>query len=278
MRKINQIIIFAMIAMSALFLFNDKYAQAQYCNPGLVFCNNQCISSLATDNGTQNYPDGDADTNDGKKNDCGIIVCRTDYVNCSGDCRASASPGSQSGCALGQTYNSCTGCTGPAAVELSPAVAQSGFFNVTGKGILGGDLYLTTLKAIRVDGADATSLNLGNWGGGTFGLNVLGGLTVSGNLDASGGITLGGVARTSWPATSQWITNGANIYYDGAGSVSIGTAIPSSIYRLDIAGHARASGVIYGEKLGAGGVPGEELYVTNSQLGNPARVRIYDSD
>jgi len=52
-------------------------------------------------------------------------------------------------------------------------------------------------------------------------------LEVIGNVSSTG-ICLGGTCNTTWPNSSQWTTNGSNIYYNG-GNVGIGTTNPSGL-------------------------------------------------
>ncbi len=47
------------------------------------------------------------------------------------------------------------------------SLQQSADWNISGNGYLGGDLYLTTGHAMRIDGAGSTNIQMGNWGGGT---------------------------------------------------------------------------------------------------------------
>lgn len=85
------------------------------------------------------------------------------------------------------------------------------------------------------DGSGGTILTMksdGNVGIGTTSPTEK--LDVIGNIKGSG-LCIGSDCRTSWPtsATSQWVTSGANIYYN-AGSVGIGTGAPA--YTLQVAG------------------------------------------
>jgi len=105
--------------------------------------------------------------------------------------------------------------------------ANTGYFSVSGDiKSTGGDLYLASGKAIRIDGSGVTTLNIGNWGSGGGGADVsvwgnlnIGDVSFQRGLAVSGGVTVGavsnmgagklnavelciaGVCRTSWPAT-----------------------------------------------------------------------------
>jgi hypothetical protein len=96
-------------------------------------------------------------------------------------------------CPAGLTWNVCSDtCTTPY-VLLDPATAQTGSVNIsggvtaTGNVATGGDIYLPSGKALRVDSTGVTNLNLGNWGVGATGLL----LNVFGDLANSGTASLG---------------------------------------------------------------------------------------
>jgi hypothetical protein len=136
-----------------------------------------CQADLTGPNGGANYDDGDGELDDGKSGACGEIVCRTDYITCSGDCRAPAT----GSCTGGATLNLCTGeCEGglPDYILASPAVPQTAFIDITGNNAVGGDVLMTDGKAISVNNAGETTLYLGNWGVGGTGFN----LNVGGNV------------------------------------------------------------------------------------------------
>ncbi len=77
-------------------------------------------------------------------------------------------------------------------------------YNISGSGRLGGDVYLGNAKALRIDAQGNTSLNIGNWGNGTFLLNVVGDIQTDASDGAEGKMTaqkfcLGASCITSWP-------------------------------------------------------------------------------
>lgn len=65
-----------------------------------------------------------------------------------------------------------------------------GILDVTADVKLGGDIYLVNGRALRVDGAGTTALNLGNWGAGAtgFSAHIFGGLLADGNITSGGTI------------------------------------------------------------------------------------------
>lgn len=111
--------------------------------------------------------------------------CNTTTFPCGGCTAATSTVGAACGSPTGGQYtNQCGACGCPAgttlsggvcigSVQLSPAAPQSGFVSMTGdvKSSVG-DFYLSSGKAIRVDGAGTTTLNIGNWFGSGTGLNV----------------------------------------------------------------------------------------------------------
>jgi hypothetical protein len=115
--------------------------------------------------------------------------------------------------------------TGPVWLQGATGGIQSGYFNVSGgtmqkatstKGIYvsGGsvtttqDVYVGNGKAIRVDGANGTSFNFGNFGTGATGftLTIQGNVNVSGFGGSNGQLTAtticltGDTCRTTWPS------------------------------------------------------------------------------
>lgn len=166
-------------------------------------------------------------------------------------------------CSAGTTFDPCTNSCSTPNVLLSPGWTQSGFIKVdgnitttAGSAFLGSDLYLPNGKAIRVDGAGATSLNIGNWGGGAFTFSVNG---VGSNL------CLGGICRAAWPSTSDFnpvytskagdtmtgtlsITGASSDLYV-AGKLGVGTTTPGA--KVDIVGPATGTGISL--RVGGGG-------------------------
>ena len=103
-----------------------------------------------------------------------------------------------------------TNCSGFGNYIWNTAVQQpSSNFNVSGDGTIGGDFYLSHNKAIRIDGAGTTKLNIGNWDGSGTGADVF----VWGNLNigdatvfprdlmVSNRIAVGGLSPTDIPGT-----------------------------------------------------------------------------
>ncbi len=136
------------------------------------------------------------------KFDCASCQCQCDTANypCAGCTEAISTVGGSCGSAMqGRFTDRCGHCsdvTGnlslhplpsvprpssaaavqPASGQTSgqPAVQPVGPLSVTGDIHAGGDLYLPSGRAIRVDNSGATLLNLGNFGGGDFSLRVRG--------------------------------------------------------------------------------------------------------
>lgn len=105
--------------------------------------------------------------------------------------------------------------TSPAAnTSLTAANISSGKF---GSAVANGDFEFPGQVGIGTDSPQAA-------------LDVASGTVLANNLTANQ-ITLGGSAKSSWPAASQW-TGTAPIYYT-AGNVGIGTAVPN--YTLEVA-------------------------------------------
>ncbi|KPJ85966.1 hypothetical protein AMJ57_01065 [Parcubacteria bacterium SG8_24] len=190
-------------------------------------------------------------------------ICGTDCRCPSGytECAATNTCVADQACPPGTVWDPCTATCGTDYVLSDPASAQ-----VTGIWITGdinttdGDLYLASGKAIRVDGAGRTALNIGNWGGGT-GVDVtIGGDLYGGELYADGSFhgasfcITGGTEDcvTSWDdalptgtvnqvlrhnGTSWAASNGLTI--TAAGQVGVGFANPTE--RLWVNGNARVT-------------------------------------
>ncbi len=82
----------------------------------------------------------------------------------------------------------------PGVIWNMPASNQSGQagteFNISGGGRLGGDLYFSDSKAIRIDAVGDTWFNMGNWSTGKFTLNVIGDIQTDSSDGALGNVTL----------------------------------------------------------------------------------------
>ncbi|KKU73178.1 MAG: hypothetical protein UX98_C0010G0020 [Parcubacteria group bacterium GW2011_GWA2_47_26] len=103
---------------------------------------------------------------------CGTCACPSGQINCSGACQSPRT----GNCPEGTTIDPCTGvCPSVSYIMRSPNTSQPAFFNITGDMKSdGGDLYLNSGKAIRVDSMGATALNIGNYLGnvGNFSLRL----------------------------------------------------------------------------------------------------------
>ncbi len=147
---------------------------------------------------------------------CG--ACLSGYMDCSGTCQATASPS----CPAPAVYDPCTGaCTHPY-IQNNPPTTQTANIDISGDTKLGGDLYVTSGKAIRVDSASAaTTLNLGNWGG-FAAPNFT--AAVKGKLETEGTLQLG---LNSPPS----VGNGQNLIY---GNMQVGST--GNLLQLQVGG------------------------------------------
>ncbi|MDO8505710.1 MAG: hypothetical protein Q7S48_03990 [bacterium] len=130
------------------------------CPLGQTFCNSTC---------TPNAPACPASPNRNYNACTGCGLCSSGFTNCGSTDAYNCQSNTSETCPSPSTYNPCTRtCTVPY-VMISPGAAQSGFFNLTGDGTIGGDLLLGSGNAIRVGNAAGPSvLNFGNYGeGGT---------------------------------------------------------------------------------------------------------------
>ncbi|MFA5029186.1 MAG: hypothetical protein WC518_00350 [Patescibacteria group bacterium] len=147
------------------------------CYGGAVSCNGLCRASQAGQ--TCDWSDA-ADTDDGKKDACGSCAsCNTPtYLDCRDVSRGCARPDEFTTC-VGANCNTTTGeCNSGFAkdscgrcvsnvytpVYLNYYEPQTGNVAISGNlRTSNGDLYLSSTKAIRVDGLGQTALNIGNW-------------------------------------------------------------------------------------------------------------------
>lgn len=112
----------------------------------------------------------------GEYNSCGQCVCPSGTELCG----ARNICVSQAVCPAGTNFDPCSGaCSTPYVLKDTPT-AQAGSIHLTGNlKSSGGDLYLNSGKAVRVDSAGTTVLNFGNWGAGTTGTLTDQGLTIA---------------------------------------------------------------------------------------------------
>ncbi|MEK7606618.1 MAG: hypothetical protein AAB444_00235 [Patescibacteria group bacterium] len=142
----------------------DQCNACTSCVSGYQDCSGVCTNMAASQNTTPNC---------------------TDYSFCTGNCTT---------CDPGYSLTGTTCTVIPVYVSLQsayPGTVESGNFNVSGNGRLGGDVYLVNGKALRVDAAGATALNFGNWGAGATGFTA----HVFGDFLADGDIASGGMIR-----------------------------------------------------------------------------------
>ncbi|MEY4722749.1 MAG: hypothetical protein RLZZ324_262, partial [Candidatus Parcubacteria bacterium] len=117
-------------------------------------------------------------------NQCGACGCPAGTQLCGGTnaCVAVLA------CPAGSTFDPCTNSCSTPNILKDQAAPQSAFINVTGNiKSSAGDYYVAPGKAIRVDSAGVSTLNVGNYGGGprvdtTFNGNLLVGNAVAGNF------------------------------------------------------------------------------------------------
>ncbi len=147
-------------------------------------------------------------------------------------------------CPAGSTWDVCSDtCLNPY-VLISPGALQSGYINVSGDiKSTGGDAYLSSGKAVRIDGPGVTQLNVGNWGSGAAGLsmNVFGSVFTNGNglstfaSDVAVGpgvietsqlcLGNGTNCRTAWPSTADFDPSYVNVTGDTmTGPLALNTA------------------------------------------------------
>lgn len=140
--------------------------------------------------------------------------CPSGQIVCSGACTTAPTCPTPT---REQDNSSCTGCgackAGYSPDPLNPNppspclktaymdYANTGYFQVSSDiKSTGGDLYLASGKAIRIDAAGNATLNIGNWGGGSrFDLNLYGG---GGGLNLQNGFLTG-----AYITQSPWATN-----------------------------------------------------------------------
>lgn len=170
---------------------------------------------------------------------------------------ATPSPGTcvnDRSCPAGTTWDVCNDvCTTPYVRLMSPLSnwVQSGYIWIDGDiKSTGGDIYLASSKALRVDGTGTTSLNIGNWASDATGIDVN---LVSGRLYATGISTIpadatpppagtiemselciGVSCRTTWPGTADF--NPTYVNTSGSESMSGPLTITNTGAALNVAG------------------------------------------
>lgn len=170
------------------------------CNTASYPCGG-CTAASSTVGATCSAPTGGQYTNV-----CGACSCPAGTTICStsNTCVANRI------CPQGTTWDPCTDTCGTPNVLLSPGWIQSGFIQVNGdvKSTAGnlrmdsataagqGDIYVANGKAIRVDGAGVTNINIGNWGVGGTGVDM--------NFPATSRLCFGATCRNSWPSTTDF--------------------------------------------------------------------------
>jgi hypothetical protein len=213
-----------------------KAADSSCQNDGRSCASNQQwnCSTEACECNTSSYPCGgctaasstvaatcSAPTNGKYTNVCGACACPAGTTLCgsSNTCVTNLS------CPAGTTFDPCTNTCGTPYVLLNPTSTQSGGFKIdgnmvttTGNTFLGNDLYLPNGKAIRVDGAGVTSLNIGNWGAGGSGVNV--------NIPTGSQLCFNASCRSSWPSSVDFDPT----YLNAGGDTMTGTLTVSGGY------------------------------------------------
>ncbi len=189
---------------------------------------------------------------------CG--ACVSGYADCGGVCEPTSDPS----CPLPGYWDPCLKKCVEKYILSNPTVAQSpqlinakvqGDMSMTDGNLIiasaadgKGDLYLSSTKAVRVDGGGQTALNVGNW---YAGLPAPAGVRL--NLYGELCLSNGTVCRSIWPTgLPDGTVAGQTVRYDGAAwvassqlandgtNIGIGTTAPEK--NLDI--RATAGGVI----------------------------------
>jgi hypothetical protein len=222
------------------------------CPSGQIVCSNACVTAPACGTPTR-------EQNNSSCNGCG--VCKSGYA---------ADPANP---------NPPSPCLKAAYIDYP----NTGYFQTSGDlKSTGGDLYLASGKAVRIDGAGTTTLSFKNFTGTSLDLTLFGGLIVGAPTGGSKGpgtinaeqLCVQGSCRTTWPeAVSAFVDEGnvgfgptavlgtndntplsfeinnvGRMYIDTAGNVGIGTASPG--VPLEVAGSILSSGASNLVKVG----------------------------
>lgn len=146
------------------------------CDSGYIDCGGTC---QLPDNGTcatENRNVASACTGT-----CG--TCQTGYTECGGTCTTNTPP---TPCLSGTTWDPCTAtCSSAVYIVASPTVQQTANIDISGTATIGGDVNLTSGKALIVDGTGETTLNAGNYNSSPsagFSFNIDGRLNVAQHL------------------------------------------------------------------------------------------------
>ncbi len=137
---------------------------------------------------------------------CG--ACLDGFTDCGNVCL----PSNSASCRSPKVYDACSGACREYVVA-SPAAAQNAYISVTGDIHQGGDLFMSSGRAIRLDGTGATGLNLANFGGGQFTLSVGGTAQVATSL------------AVGLPAVPTLASVGDNLIYGVMSDTSLGNLL-----------------------------------------------------
>jgi hypothetical protein len=113
--------------------------------------------------------------------------------------------------------------------------ANIGYFQISGDlKSTGGDLYLASGKALRIDGAGTTTLNIGNYTGTTLNMTLLGGFVVGAPTGGSKGagtinaeqLCVQGSCRTTWPEAVNAFVDEGNVGFGPTAMLGTNDNVP----------------------------------------------------
>ncbi len=222
-----------------------------------------CSAATSTVGATCTSPTGGRFTNQ-----CGACSCPSGTQICS----ASNTCVAVIACPTGTTFDPCTNSCSTPYILNNQVTPQNGTINLTGDltstagnvRLAGtsanqGDLFMVNGKAIRVDGAAPMSLNIGNYGGGSFQMNVAG-LVTSQSLRLTTGAAAGRVLTSDATGNATWQTVDVGASVPGAAGQTLwhdgSTWVANS--RMSVGGGAIT--------IGPGSSPTLQIYDGNLQV------------
>ena len=273
MQNVKLLLLFGAFLISA----SSAQAQVSYCAPGTTACSQGCTLGV---NCTSCWSAPTCTITGQTAPTCGSCQCPSGQIVCGSACQLPAATSGQP-CDAGQgagsgTFDSCGVCQANAPRYATrqysfPGTAEDGYINIKGNLRTSSDMYLTSGKAIRVDGSGATPtiLNIGNFTG-TGGVNV----TILGTLaldaltaDRVTGdeLCIGVDCRTSWPVA------------EGGGLTGSGTANQVAFFtsasNLDSDANLFWDNINKRLGIGTATTPGSTLTVRRSAAGVAFAVR-----